>query len=358
MSRTTLTGPTTFHIGPAGDDTYGDGSSGAPFASAGGAYNVLQADYDLRGQVATLQHADGTYTRSSQFIGPLVGQKGAGGLLVVGNYGAQDNVLIRPSTGYAFSCDKGAQATYGGFATDMLDADGGVGQDTTAVGPGSIMVWDDKITFGPNINPYNHCSVNGTLLINAGATGTPKGYKIAPGLHYRTWSGTGPQTWLTVSSLTGIRKYQGVNGPYQHAMAHVVAIDIPNSRVQISHATSNTGTITNQGVNFSNGAQCHILAGLGGRVQYLTNAEPNRGAVTIQHLPYFYHAFLCAYQLSVINYPANIAFSGGAAGRKFDVSRNSVIDVEGAGLGLTTTQALNALPGSGAGTVATGGIYV
>lgn len=358
MSRIILTGATTFHINPAGNNSTGDGSIGNPFESAGGCYNRLQASYDLGGQIVTMQHADGVYTKTSQFVGPLVGQRGADSLLLKGNYTNPDNCVIKPSTGYAFSVDKGAQATIGGFHMDMLDADGGVGQDTTAVGPLSLMIWDDKLVFGRNINPYNHCSVNGTLLINGGPTGSPKGYKIAPGLQYRTWSSNGPTTWLTVSDLTGIRKYMGVNGPYQHAMCHVVAVDVPNSRVQLSHATSNSGVIVNQGVNFSYGAQCHILAGVGSRVQYVTNAEPNRGAVTINHLPYFYHAFLTSYQLSIINYPANITFTGGAAGKRFDVDRNSVIDVEGPGLGLTQAQAEAALPGTAPGTKANGGVYV
>ena len=359
MSRIMLTGPTTFYIATTGNDTTGDGSSGNPWATPGGACDRLLVGYDLAGQVCTLQLADGTYTSSTQLFGMLVGQRSADHLLIKGNYSNPYACIIRPTSGYAFSVDKGAQCTIGGVYMDMLGADGlATGQDTTAVGPYSIMVWDDKLVFGPNVNPWNHCSVNGTLLINGGPSGSPKGYTIAPGLQYRTWSASGPTTWLTVASLTKIRLYQGVNGPYQHPLAHVIGIDVPNSRVQISHATSNTGAVANMGVNFSNGAQCHILTGVGGRCQFVTNAEPNRGAVTLNHGSFYYHSFLCAYQLSVINYPANIAFSGWCTGKRYDVSRNSVIDVEGAGLGLTATQTEEALPGSAAGTKATGGIYV
>lgn len=359
MARTMLVSNMDFYVNPSGSDATGDGSAGNPWASPQGAYTHLQANYDLTGHLVNVYCADGLYTTSNQFTGLLVGQAGAGSLKFIGNYSNPFACQIRPDPvlrGYAFSVDKGAQCTIGGFYMNMLGADGmAIGQDTTAVGQYSIMIWDDKLVFGPNINPWNHCSVNGTLLINSGEPGTPKGYLIAPGLQYRTWSSSGPTTWLTVSNLSGIRIYQGVNGNYQHPEAHVVAIDAPNSRVQISHATSNSGPVSNQGVNFSNGAQCHILAGQGGRAQFVTNGEPNRARVEIHHLPYFYYAYLGAYQLSVIDYPA-VQIVYGAAGRRYDVRQNSVISCQANNVPEGGSE--NVLPGTLDGFKNNGGIYV
>lgn len=361
MSRIELTSNADFYVSTLGSDTTGDGSVTNPWASPAGAFNALYAGYDLTGHIVTVRVADGVYTQSNQFEGLLLGQKNAGSLRFVGNYSNPYACVMRPdpiARGYAFSVNGGAAATIGGFYMDMLGSDGmAIGQDTTAVGVGSVMVWDDKLIFGPNINPWNHCSVNGTLYIEAGPVGSPKGYTIAPGLQYRTWSSSGPTTWLTVSDLTKIRKYQGVNGPYQHPLAQVVSIDVPNSRVQISHATSNTFPVSNMGVNFSNGGQCHILTGVAGRCQWVTNGEIGRATLTVNHGAFFYYAYLGAYQLSIINY-TGAAITGWASGKKFDVRSNAVIDCESAILPAGSQALKDYLPGSAPGTFATGGIYV
>ena len=359
MSRIELQNNADFYVATTGSDSTGDGSQTSPWATPHGAFNRLYAGYDLTGHIVTVHVADGTYTQSNQFEGLIVGQRGAGSLRFVGNYSNPAACVIAPDTsirGYAFSVNNGAAATIGGFTMHMLNSDHtGVGQDTTCVGYGSTLVWDDKLVFGRNINPWNHCSVNGTLLIEAGAVNTPKGYLIAPGLQYYAISFAAQSTWLNVPSMAGIRLYQGVNGSYQHPEAHVVAIDAPNSRVRISHATSNTSAVSNQGANFSNGAQCHILTGQGSRCQWITNGEPGRARVEIHHNPYFYYAYLGAYQLSSINYPA-VQIVYGAAGRRYDARSNAIIDCQAMGTAEGGSETV--LPGTLIGYTGSGGRYV
>ncbi len=364
MSRIELQAAADLYVDPNGDDVGGDGSISDPWASPMGAFDHLITQYDLRGFPVRVHCADGVYTQTNQFEGLIPGQRSAQHLQFLGNIANPRACIIRPSTGYSFSIGGGGGVRIDGFYMDQLSADGGAGQDTTAVDFRSEMVWGDQLVFGPNINPWNHCSCVGLLRILGGRVnvGTPQErpmtYVIDPELQYRTWSSSGPTTWLTIGSLTGIRLWQGVNGPYQHPLAHVVELDAGGGRVRISHATSNGGAISNQGVNFSNGAQCHILAGEGAIVMYVTNGQPNLAKVTLIHAPHFYDAFLTAYQGSRINYPYGVAFENWAMGKRYRVEGNAVIDIEAAGHGLTTQQGEDFLPGSAAGTKATGGQYV
>lgn len=349
MSRIMLTGPTDFYVDPNGNDTTGDGSLTNPWASPMGAFDHLATRYDLTKQVATIYVANGTYTQTNQFSGPIVGQAGADYLRFIGNLTNPSLCKIKPSSGYAFSVDQGAGCQIAGFHMDSRDAS----NDMIAIGQFSTMIWDNKLIFGPvgpTMTPWNHASVNGYLKILAGTTGNPKGYLVAPELKYTTWSG-GPLTnLLSVDDVAGIKLYQGVNGAYMNdnPAAYVTAIDVPNKLVTISTPTSNIVPVSNVGVNFSNGAQCHILAGEGGVVQYTTDGNPGLFNINVQYAPYFSTAFMCAYQGGLIDC-SGISFTSNATGRRYLVERNGIIDTLGAGE--------NYLPGTMNGIKNTGGIY-
>ena len=60
--RITLGSDKTFYISTTGNDTTGNGTSGTPWATLNKAWTTLANSYDLNGNTATIQMADGTYT--------------------------------------------------------------------------------------------------------------------------------------------------------------------------------------------------------------------------------------------------------------------------------------------------------
>jgi hypothetical protein len=95
-------------------------------------------------------------------------------------------------------------------------------------------------------------------------------------------------------------------------------------------------------------AQCHILAGDGGRVYYNTNGQPGLIAVSVTGAPTFDSAFAYALNGGSINCAA-VAFSGVAHGKTYIAGNNAIIYTEGGGA--------NYFPGDIAGTTYAGGIY-
>lgn len=359
--RTLLATDTDFYCNPAGNDITGDGSIGNPWKSPMGAYDHLASMYDLGGKRVRVLLADGTYTQTNQFEGPLVGQRGASGLQFIGNRANPAAVLMRPSTGYAFSVGQGAQALFAGFKTYMLDSDGagmpGSGQDALAVGALSLMVLDGDIHFGANVNPWNCISIpGGQLNVRSGPVGTPKRYTIAPGLITTSWTaGVGFPNWITVpvGIVPQLRLFMGVNGPHMSAnpSCHVVGLDPVGNRVQLS--TPAGGGAPGQSVNFSYGMQVFCHVGEGGSAQFETNGEPGRMTIEWQHLPHVHAAGFYASQGSQIDMQG-IAWVGHFHGKRFDVRSSSTIDVNGG----VIANPLDYIPGTIPGTVASGGQYV
>jgi hypothetical protein len=96
-ARTRLSNATTYHVATTGNDTTGDGSSGAPWATIQKAVNVLVASVDLNGFTATIQVADGTYSAGCSVGVPWTGG-GIGNVIINGNSTTPDNVIISTSS--------------------------------------------------------------------------------------------------------------------------------------------------------------------------------------------------------------------------------------------------------------------
>jgi hypothetical protein len=370
MSRELLTTNLMVRCNPAGDDEYGDllDSFYQPFRSPIGVFNRLFEQYDMAGRTVQVFLDSGTYTLTNQLVGKLPGQRGARNFRITGSLETPESVVIAPTTGYSFSVDQNAACYIEGLRMDGLQSDGlgapNTGQDLTAVGRDSTMIWGDKLVFGSTCNPFNDCSVNGTLLIEAGAVGSPFKHLIKRGLVTKTWTAQGTGTfqgatraWIQLPNLTGIRLFQGVNGAHMtdNPAQYVIGLDVPNSRVWLAHPLA--AGVAPQTANFSNGSQCHILAGVNSAVQLVTNGDAGRFEIRLEQAPFFFDAFITAYQGSTVDYPRAAVPYSNAQGKRFRVLENGVITSGWPGFGLTEAQGKLLFPGSMEGEASLGGLY-
>lgn len=111
-ARTRLTNDTTFHVSTAGNDTTGDGSSGAPWATLQKAINYIYQHIDLAGFIITISVADGTYTTGAGAMGPL---PGGGQLKIIGNTTTPANCIISTTSAGCLGASFGGVLQVGGF---------------------------------------------------------------------------------------------------------------------------------------------------------------------------------------------------------------------------------------------------
>jgi hypothetical protein len=98
-SRLKLAANLGLYVATTGNDTTGDGSSGAPWATIQKAIDVVCADYDLNGYTVTINIADGTYAENVL----LRSFSGSGQIALLGNTATPANVHIAPASGRAVS---------------------------------------------------------------------------------------------------------------------------------------------------------------------------------------------------------------------------------------------------------------
>lgn len=90
--RTRLQANLTVYISTTGNDTTGNGTAGAPWATLQHAYNTIQNNYDLNGHQATIQMAAGTYTNGLNAVLPCTGQSSY--VIIQGDTVTWDNVIL------------------------------------------------------------------------------------------------------------------------------------------------------------------------------------------------------------------------------------------------------------------------
>lgn len=100
--RIGLTGNSSFYVTTAGNDSTGFGTAGSPWLTIQHAISYIANFIDLKGFVATINVADGTYTAPTVLSQPFVGG-GVTNVIVKGNTGTPSNVLINTTTGSAFT---------------------------------------------------------------------------------------------------------------------------------------------------------------------------------------------------------------------------------------------------------------
>ena len=194
MGRIKLGANTTFYVATTGNDSTGNGTSGAPWLTKQHAYNVLQANYDLNNFQATVQIADGSYTDVLVAFGPLLGQNSS--VIFSGDAVTPDNCLTTAPSGSA-----GCYSIGGGAAVQIqgqkLVATAGNGNAITTGGGG--LAYFLNCDFGACATAHlfagdysqivcignytisggavNHAISQGTILINDGTlttlVGTP-----------------------------------------------------------------------------------------------------------------------------------------------------------------------------------------
>ena len=169
------------------------------------------------------------------------------------------------------------------------------------------------------------------VLINTGASGC---------VQASAWGGVTVQNLKVQSTANALQANAGgiitggnglIFGTVAAGFAHIVA----------------TGNgVVNMGSSYtiSAGAGYHFYASLGGVITLASGLT-----VTLSGAPAFSSFFAIAQDASRI-FPVGATFSGGATGTRYSVISNGVINTNGAGASF--------LPGSVAGTTATGGQYV
>lgn len=93
--RTRLTGNLTLYVATTGNDSNTGLSAGSPFLTIQKAVDTIYEKYDLAGNVATIQLADGTYTAGASLNGVPVGYRtGNSPIILQGNAGTPSNTVI------------------------------------------------------------------------------------------------------------------------------------------------------------------------------------------------------------------------------------------------------------------------
>ncbi|MCO6414826.1 DUF1565 domain-containing protein [Siccirubricoccus sp. KC 17139] len=114
LGRFKLQGATTLYVTSTGNDTTGDGSVSAPFASVTGAWDYLIKNIDVNGQTVTIQVAEGTYTAGASLTGQPVGATSQL-IAIQGNTANPAACSINASVGNGFTANFGAKASIRGF---------------------------------------------------------------------------------------------------------------------------------------------------------------------------------------------------------------------------------------------------
>ena len=93
--KTVLTADTTYYIATTGNDTTGNGSSGAPWATINKACNYIRANIEALDFAITIQLADGTYNLTT----PAVIRYLTATVIIRGNVATPANVVVHNATG-------------------------------------------------------------------------------------------------------------------------------------------------------------------------------------------------------------------------------------------------------------------
>lgn len=175
VGRIKLSGSLTLYVSTTGNDANNGLTSGTPFLTIQKAWNTLASNYDLNGQTATIQLADGTYTGALNAVGPLIGQSSP--VIINGHSGSSSSVVLSPASGTVpVTASNGANITIQNL---QVQSAGGV--SCLLANVYSQIVIGAGIIFGAASGSGFHCNADG-------------GY-ISGNQNY-TISGGGAEHWL------------------------------------------------------------------------------------------------------------------------------------------------------------------
>jgi hypothetical protein len=164
--RALLTANTSFYVSTTGNDSTGNGTVAAPYATIQKAWNVISENYDLNGYAATIQLEDGTYTPTvglNAYLTPP-GAPG-GGITINGNSTTPSNVLIAPTSGICFQGQEGAV-----FTIQNLKMQSSVGAALVSASNGALIFLGSGLIFGLTTGPHLVAEEGGFILGGAGYT--------------------------------------------------------------------------------------------------------------------------------------------------------------------------------------------
>lgn len=118
VGRVRLTSSLNFYVNPNGSDSNTGLNAGTPLQTIQRAYDLIRLNYDLNGQTAQINLANGTYSSGLFAAFPLVGQNGAVG--VIGNLSSPASVIVNSSTQQVntFMCVEGASIDIRGLTVN------------------------------------------------------------------------------------------------------------------------------------------------------------------------------------------------------------------------------------------------
>ena len=242
FAQTNLTGQTTFYISPNGFDPGNNCLSFLdPCRTIQYAYDMVQQNFDLKGNRVIFQLSPGTHVTGLQATGPLRGQTGPRNVVIRGNILNPQTVLVRPTgTQPSFTAAFGAQYSLEGVKMDHTNTQA----DMIQVGQFAVISFG-YVEFGHNFNPFNHVTVafNATLFVHG---------------HYKI-SGGG-QTHLDVANQSSV--YYNTNGTA--GLINVTIVGSPSFFAGFLYVASNA-SINSQAIgwNGAGGGPKYVIEGNG-----------------------------------------------------------------------------------------------
>jgi hypothetical protein len=193
--RVKLNANVSFYVATTGNDTTGNGTSGAPWATLQHAWNVVCDNYDLSGFIATINVANGTYSAGVNAQSTPVGDTQDGnGILFLGNAGSPSSVIVSVASGTScFEATNGGQFSVSGFTVEAS----GSAYAISAAGGSTVNV------VGPMI--YGACAAGGVACAPFGTVVISSSYTINgnQGAHWNASQGFIVISTGVVVTLTG-----------------------------------------------------------------------------------------------------------------------------------------------------------
>lgn len=190
-AKTILTEKLQLYISPSGNDTTGDGSSSAPWATMQKAANWVGAHIYLNGYDVTVNMAAGTYTDALVLLGDL---DGPGYLNFVGDIVTPSNVLVSTT----FSC---FQVYAGKIGVSGIRMAASAGYALTAQHRGEIYT-RGPVEFGACSHGHMYAATGGLVRIN-------QSYTIVGDTPYHIQADVGGKLFLAehTCTLSGTRTF-------------------------------------------------------------------------------------------------------------------------------------------------------
>ena len=163
--RQILASTTNFYVAPSGNDSTGNGTSGAPWLTLQHAYNYIAQNVDIAGQQCLVNAADNTNYAPLLANIPTVG----GSVIFIGDTTTPTNCVINSTSGDCFSgVGNGISLFVKGFSTisNSGSGDGGV----SALSGANVTI-NGNMNFGPtaSLAPQIYAGLGGVMNFTTAA---------------------------------------------------------------------------------------------------------------------------------------------------------------------------------------------